>query len=114
MKRRSHDLPVRLAAILLAVSPAPIALAAKPSDAAALAQQTTTFNFVQMPVRTALGLIAEEGHFNLVLSDSVQGTVTLHLDHATWRQALDVVLRLRGLRARVEGTTLWVDYAAAR
>lgn len=64
----------------------------------------TRFHFESMPVRSALQLLAEEGGINLVVSDSVQGTVTLHLDGVTWEQALDVVLRLEGLRQHGEGS----------
>jgi type IV pilus assembly protein PilQ len=67
--------------------------------------ETTTFNFSNIPVRSALQLIAEQGHFNLIVSDSVQGTVSLHLVNVTWEQALDVVLRLKGLHQRVDGNT---------
>ena len=73
--------------------------------AAARRAETTTFNFSNIPVRSALQLIAEEGHFNLVVSDSVQGTVSLHLVNVTWEQALDIVLRLKGLSQRVDGNT---------
>jgi hypothetical protein len=63
---------------------------------------TTSFHFDHIPVRSALQLIAEEGRFNLVVPDSVQGTITLRLDDVTWEQALEVVMRLKGLRARVD------------
>lgn len=66
---------------------------------------TTTIRFTNMPVRSALQLIAEEGHFNLVVPDTVDGTVSLKLVNVTWEQALDVVLRLKGLRMRVQGNT---------
>ena len=72
---------------------------------AAKRAQTTTFNFSNIPVRSALQLIAEQGHFNLVVSDSVQGTVSLHLVNVTWEKALDIVLRLKGLQQRVDGDT---------
>jgi type IV pilus assembly protein PilQ len=67
--------------------------------------ETTTFNFSNIPVRSALQLIAEQGHFNLVVSDSVQGTVSLHLANVTWEKALDIVLRLKGLHQRIDGDT---------
>lgn len=75
------------------------------SSVAAQRAETTTFNFSNIPVRSALQLIAEQGHFNLVVSDSVQGTVSLHLVNVTWEKALDIVLRLKGLHQRVEGDT---------
>ncbi len=73
--------------------------------------ETTTINFSNIPVRSALQLIAEQGHFNLVVADSVQGTVSLHLVNVTWEQALDIVLRLKGLRQRIDGNTRSVSAA---
>ena len=69
----------------------------------------TTYRFTNMPVRTALRLLAEEGGFNFVVSDAVQGTVSLQLVDVTWEQALDVVLKLKGLRMRVDGNTRTFD-----
>jgi type II secretory pathway component HofQ len=66
-------------------------------------EATTNINFEHIPVRSALQLIAEQGHFNLVVSDSVKGDITLHLRGVTWEQALDVVLRMKGLGKRVDG-----------
>jgi type IV pilus assembly protein PilQ len=63
---------------------------------------TTTFDFRNIPVRSALQLIAEEGDFNLIVSDSVQGNITLRLVDVTWEQALEVVLRMKGLGQRVD------------
>jgi type II secretory pathway component HofQ len=85
-----------LAAVLLAV-----VAAAMPAHAA----ETTTFHFDNIPVRSALQLLAEEGDFNLVVSDSVQGNITLHLEDVTWEQVLAIVLRLNGLEQHVDGDT---------
>ena len=79
--------------------------------AAAPRLATTSFNFDDIPVRSALQLIAEEGHFNLILSDSVQGTISLRLVDVTWEQALDVVLRLKGLQRHIDSNTLSVTAA---
>jgi type II secretory pathway component HofQ len=66
---------------------------------------TRTFNFSNIPVRSALQVIAEEGDFNLVVPDSVQGNLTLRLVDVTWEEALQVVLRLKGLQYRVDSNT---------
>ena len=78
--------------------------AATPSTAGSRGA-TTTFNFQDIPVRSALQLIAEEGGFNLVVSDSVQGNITLRLTDVTWEQALEIVMRMKGLQHRVDGPT---------
>jgi type IV pilus assembly protein PilQ len=95
------------ACLLATVAVAAPARAAEP--AAAHVPGTRTYDFHDIPVRSALQLIAEEGQFNLVVSDSVTGNVTLHLEDVTWEQALAVVLRLKGLSMRIDGDTRTVD-----
>ena len=80
-----------------------------------------TFNFQDVPVRTVLQLIAEESGLNVVASDSVQGNVTLRLINVPWDQALDIVLRAKGLDKRKDGDVIWIapqkeisDYEQAR
>ncbi|ADV26556.1 type IV pilus secretin PilQ [Pseudoxanthomonas suwonensis 11-1] len=67
-----------------------------------------TFNFQDVPVRTVLQLIAEESNLNIVASDTVQGNVTLRLVQVPWDQALDIVLRAKGLDKRRDGNVVWV------
>ncbi|MGA7297723.1 MAG: type IV pilus secretin PilQ [Rhodanobacteraceae bacterium] len=67
-----------------------------------------TFNFQDIPVRQVLHLIASESNFNLVVADSVGGQVTLRLVNVPWDQALDIVLRAKGLDKRKEGNVIWV------
>src|SRR3546814_12769591 len=59
-------------------------------------------------VRTVLKLIADESDLNIVASDSVVGDVTLRLDNVPWDQALDIVLRAKGLDKRRSGNVVWV------
>ncbi|MCY7354318.1 MAG: type IV pilus secretin PilQ family protein [Lysobacter sp.] len=66
------------------------------------------FNFQDVPARTVLQLIAEESNLNIVVSDTVQGNVTLRLVNVPWDQALDIVLRARGLEKRRDGNVVWV------
>ena len=80
-----------------------------------------TFNFQDVPVRTVLQLIAEESGLNVVASDSVQGNLTLRLINVPWDQALDIVLRAKGLDKRKDGDVIWIapqkelaDYEQAR
>lgn len=67
-----------------------------------------TFNFQDVPVRTVLQLIAEESNLNVVASDTVQGNVTLRLVNVPWDQALDIVLRAKGLDKRRSGNVVWI------
>lgn len=67
-----------------------------------------TFNFQDIPVRAALQFIAEMSKKNLVVADSVGGSVTLRLVNVPWDQALDVILRAKGLDKRSDGNVIWI------
>ncbi len=67
-----------------------------------------TFNMQDIPVRTALQLIAEESGLNIVVGDSVNGNLTLRLNNVPWDQALDIVLQAKGLDKRRNGNVVWV------
>jgi type IV pilus assembly protein PilQ len=67
-----------------------------------------TFNFQNIPVRSALNLLATVSHLNIVASDSVTGSVTLRLVNVPWDQALDVILRAKSLDKRRNGNVIWV------
>ena len=67
-----------------------------------------TFNFQDIPVRSALQLIADISGLNLVASDSVGGSVTLRLVNVPWDQALDVILRAKSLDKRRDGNVVWI------
>ena len=65
-------------------------------------------NFQSVEVRTVLQIIANQVHFNLVASDTVQGTVTLRLENVPWDQALSIILKSKGLAQRQNGNVLMV------
>ncbi|MEW9573505.1 type IV pilus secretin PilQ [Rhodanobacter sp. Si-c] len=67
-----------------------------------------TFNFQDIPVRSVLQLIADTSGLNIVASDSVSGSITLRLVNVPWDQALDVILRAKGLDKRRDGNVIWV------
>ena len=67
-----------------------------------------TFNFQDVPVRTVLQLIAEESNLNIVAADTVGGNVTLRLVNVPWDQALEIVLRAKGLDKRRDGNVIWI------
>ncbi|MGR5287523.1 type IV pilus secretin PilQ [Vibrio maritimus] len=70
--------------------------------------QLTSINFQDMPVRNVLQLLAEYNDFNLVVSDTVQGNLTLRLDSVPWTDVLDIILRVKGLDKRVKGDVVLV------
>lgn len=71
-----------------------------------------SLNFQDVPVRTVLQLIADFNKLNLVTSDSVNGNITLRLDGVPWEQALDTVLKVKGLDKRLDNNVLLVAPAA--
>ena len=76
-----------------------------------------SLNFQDIAVRTVLQIVADYNGFNLVTSDTVAGNITLRLDGVPWDQALDIILKVKGLDKRMEGNILMVapsDELAAR
>ena len=67
-----------------------------------------TLNFQDIETRAVLQLLAETSGQNIVVSDSVTGNVTLRLQNVPWDQALDIVLRTKGLDKRQEGNVIYV------
>lgn len=70
-----------------------------------------SLNFQDIEVRTVLQIIADFTGFNLVASDTVQGSITLRLKNVPWDQALDIVLKSQGLAQQQIGNVLMVGPA---
>lgn len=71
-----------------------------------------SLNFQNIEVRSVLQLIADVTELNLVASDTVKGNITLRLDNVPWDQALELVLKTKGLDKRQVGNVLMVAPAA--
>ena len=71
-----------------------------------------SLNFQDIEVRSVLQLIADFTDLNLVASDTVSGRITLRLQNVPWDQALDIILRNKGLDKRQAGNVLMVAPAA--
>ena len=67
-----------------------------------------SLSFQDVPVRSALKVLAQEVNLNIVMNDSVGGNITINFDSVPWDQALDTILRVKGLDKRVEGTILLI------
>jgi type IV pilus assembly protein PilQ len=67
-----------------------------------------SLNFQDIEVRAVLQLIADFTDLNLVASDTVSGNITLRLQNVPWDQALELVLRTKGLDSRRIGNVLMV------
>ncbi|NNA57524.1 type IV pilus secretin PilQ [Pseudomonas koreensis] len=87
------------------------------ADRQAYSGEKLSLNFQDIDVRSVLQLIADFTNLNLVASDTVQGGITLRLQNVPWDQALDLVLKTKGLDKRKIGNVLLVapaDEIAAR
>jgi type IV pilus assembly protein PilQ len=87
------------------------------SDIFAYTGEKLSLNFQDIDVRSVLQLIADFTDLNLVASDTVSGNITLRLQNVPWDQALDLVLKTKGLDKRKVGNVLLVapaDEIAAR
>ena len=76
-----------------------------------------SLNFQEIPVRAVLQIIADYTSINMVTSDSVGGSITLRLQNVPWDQALDLILKTKGLDKRQNGNVMLVapaDEIAAR
>ncbi|UCE90689.1 MAG: type IV pilus secretin PilQ [Pseudomonadota bacterium] len=76
-----------------------------------------SLNFQDIEVRAVLQLVADFTGLNLVTSDTVGGNITLRLKNVPWDQALDIILKTKGLAKRENGNVIMVapaDEIAAR
>ncbi|MFF5863683.1 type IV pilus secretin PilQ [Pseudomonas sp. NPDC012596] len=92
--------------LMLAVLPMPL-MAATPHRG-----EPISLNFQDVEVRSVLQVLADYAGINLVASDTVQGNITLRLQGVPWDQALELILRSKGLARREEGNVLMVAPAA--
>jgi len=76
-----------------------------------------SLNFQDIEVRSVLQLLADFTGLNLVVSDSVVGNLTLRLKNVPWDQAMDIILKTKGLAQRRSGNVILIaptDEIAAR
>ncbi|PIE46263.1 MAG: hypothetical protein CSA44_00505 [Gammaproteobacteria bacterium] len=81
-------------------------------NTAALAKQYVgkpmSLNFQDIEVRAVLQLIGDFTETNIVVSDEVSGNITLRLNNVPWDQALDIILRTKGLSYERSGNIIYV------
>ncbi|GMR00337.1 MAG: hypothetical protein BMS9Abin18_1179 [Zetaproteobacteria bacterium] len=68
--------------------------------------QKVTFDFKDIDIRNALKLIAEMSDLNIIMSDDVDGKLTMRLVDVPWDQALDLILSARGLGKERQGNVM--------
>jgi type IV pilus assembly protein PilQ len=74
--------------------------------------QKISLNFQSIDIRAVLQILADASGKNIVVSDAVNGNITLRLQDVPWDQALDIILRTKGLATREYGSVLMVGTAA--
>lgn len=67
-----------------------------------------SLNFQNVDVRNVLSVIADFTNFNIITSDTVNGSLTLRLKDVPWDQALDIILQAKGLDMRKNGNVIWI------
>lgn len=67
-----------------------------------------TLNFQDLDTRAVLQILADTSGLNIVVSDTVQGSVTLRLQNVPWDQALDILMTTKGLDMRQNGNVIIV------
>ena len=78
------------------------------SDRPQYSGEKLTLNFQNVEVRSVLQVIADFTGLNIIASDTVSGNVTLRLKDVPWDQALDIILRAKGLDKRTSGSVIWI------
>ncbi|MCE0723116.1 type IV pilus secretin PilQ [Legionella resiliens] len=72
-----------------------------------------SLNFQNISIRAVLQLLADFTGINIVVSDKVEGNITLRLNNIPWDQALDIILTTQGLAKRQTGNVILIDYKAS-
>ena len=70
--------------------------------------ERVSLSFQDVPVRALLQIIADVAEVNMVVSDSVSGSMALRLENVPWDQALDIILKSKGLGMQREGNVVLV------
>lgn len=70
--------------------------------------QKLSLNFQDIDVRSVLQLIADFTSLNLVASDTVAGKITIRLQNVPWDQALEIILKSKGLGKRQDGNVIMI------
>lgn len=76
------------------------------SDMFKYSGENIELNYDNASIKNVIKTIAEVSGVNFVISDSVQGNITIALKDVPWDQALDLILRSNGLGKEREGSII--------
>src|SRR3989338_5573454 len=71
-----------------------------------------SLDFQDIPVQQVLQTLAELHDSNFIISDKVNGTISLHLKNVPWDQALQIILENEGLAQRTNGNIIRIGTIA--
>jgi type IV pilus assembly protein PilQ len=92
-------------------------LAERQRDQPTYTGERISLSFQSVDIRSLLQIIADVAGTNMIVSDSVNGQIAMRLQNVPWDQALDIILRTKGLGMRRQGNVMLVapvDEIAAR
>ena len=110
-RRQRYEVTTRANSLVLDIgAPAGAAAGATPGPVAGdgPASDRLSLNFQDIEVRSVLQLLADFTGLNMVVSDTVQGNITLRLKDVHWEEALEIILQTRGLTSRRRGNVIMV------
>lgn len=70
--------------------------------------QVITLDFKRIAIRELLEFVADQLRYNIILSESITGYISLHLKQVTWMQALDALLDVSGLVKKIDHNMLYI------
>lgn len=100
-----HEIIQQGSTILVRIKPVPVDEAKNPL---AYTGKKVSMDFKNIDIQNALRMLAEVHKLNILLSDTVAGTITMRLVRVPWNQALDMVLEAKGLGKVLQGNVLRV------
>lgn len=72
-------------------------------------EQLISINFQDIPIRQALYHLGQHSQFNIVVSDTVSGQLSIRLEDVTWQQALDSILNIKRLTKKAVGNIILIS-----
>ncbi|MCZ0931835.1 MAG: secretin and TonB N-terminal domain-containing protein [Oligoflexia bacterium] len=67
-----------------------------------------SFHVIDAPIKQVLRFISEESGLNMVIDESVSGTVTLKLEDVPWDQALHTIFKVKSLGYTRDGNVITI------
>jgi type IV pilus assembly protein PilQ len=115
-RRQQYEVTAAADSLVLDIgAPASAAAGASPAQVpsglaatAGPASNRLSLNFQDIEVRSVLQLLADFTGLNMVVSDTVQGNITLRLKDVHWEEALEIIMQTRGLTSRRRGNVIMV------